>query len=234
MNSTQQLTWYIKNSIPCMFLKYGDGEYNAANFYEGGNCDGTPYTENLGKKLRESFVYNSGQPNAMIGAWHDSSNRSFWEGLGNPVVNWVDYHTVIIDNTGDMHASTDKLELFKSIKESTRKKIYVANASMIKAQPIFRLNAFVDIDPCNWFEEDYDSVINSVKQEIDDDAHTIVMTSAGMGAKYLISELHWLYPKAIYIDVGSAFDTLCTRRITRSCQQSYEDLCEYLQPMLRE
>ena len=96
MNSTQQLTWYITNSIPCMFLKYGDGEYNAANFYEGGNCDGTPYTKNLGQKVRESFIYNSQQPNAMIGAWHDTSNRAFWESLGNSVVNWVDYHTCLL------------------------------------------------------------------------------------------------------------------------------------------
>jgi hypothetical protein len=234
MNSTQQLTWYITNSIPCMFLKYGDGEYNAANFYEGGNCDGTPYTKNLGEKVRESFVYNSRQPNAMIGAWHDTSNRAFWESLGNSVVNWVDYHTVIIDNTKNIHESTDKLELFKSIRQTTRKKIYVANAGMYKAKQIFSIDSFVDVDPSDWFDTEYEEVFNSVCEEVEDDANTLIMTSAGMGAKYLVSQLHRLYPRAIYIDIGSAFDAICTKKRTRDCSPSYEDLCEYLRPMMNE
>ena len=75
MNSTQQLTWYINNSIQCIFAKYGDGEYNAANYWNGGNCDNTPYTKNLGDKVRESFLYSSQQSNAMMGAWHDTSNK---------------------------------------------------------------------------------------------------------------------------------------------------------------
>ena len=78
-------------------MKYGDGEFNAANYHGGKNCDGTPYTKKLGDMLKESFVYNSLQANSMIGAWHDSSTRAFWEGLGNPNVKWVDYHTVLLD-----------------------------------------------------------------------------------------------------------------------------------------
>ena len=127
MNSTQQLTWYLNNNIQCIFAKYGDGEFNAANYWVGANCDETPYTKNLGDKVRESFVYNSQQSNAMMGAWHDTSNKQFWEGLGNSNVTWVNFHTVLIDNNSPANYNNDRLELFKSIKESTRKKIYVAN-----------------------------------------------------------------------------------------------------------
>ena len=232
MNSTQQLTWYINNSIPCMFIKYGDGEYNAANFYEGGNCDGTPYTERLGNSVRASFTYNSQQPNAMIGCWHDLSNTVFWNSLVDGSITWADYHTVIIDNKKPLSDSGDKLALFKSIKESTRKKIYVANAGMYKATQIFSIDSFVDVDPSNWFEEDYESVLESVCAEVSDDADTLILTSAGMGAKSLISDLHKKFPRAIYIDVGSAFDMLCTRKATRDCSPCYEELYEYLTPIL--
>jgi len=215
-----------------MFIKYGDGEYNAANFYKGGNCDGTPYTERLGNSIRSSFAYNSEQPNAMIGCWYDISNTSFWQSLVKDPITWADYHTVIIDNKKELSHSTDKLELFKSIKESTRKKIYVANASMYKACQIFSLDAFVDVDPSNWFEEEYETILESVSVEVSDDANTLILTSAGMGAKSLISDLHKKFPRAIYIDVGSAFDMLCTRKATRDCTPYYEELCEYLKPML--
>jgi len=227
MNSTQKLTEYITTNTPCIFAKYGDGEYNAANFYEGGNCDGTPYTSNLGTKVRESFVYNSQQPNAMMGAWHDSSNKVFWEGLGNPTVNWVDFHTVLIDH--QTH-TTDKLELFTAIKNSKLKKVYVANANMHKSVDIFKLDKHVVIDPSNWFDTQYDSVFNTITSSMED--RTLVLTSAGMGAKYLISELHKLYPNSIYIDIGSGFDKLCTGVQTRTYNPSYDSICNYLRPLL--
>ena len=232
MNSTQQLTWYIQNNVPCIFAKYGDGEYNAANFWNGGNCDGTPYTKNLGNKVRESFVYNSQQSNSMMGAWHDSSNKQFWEGLGNSNVNWVDFHTVLIDNNKPANHNNDRLDLFKSIKESTRKKIYVANPNMGRAQQIFLIDSHIKIDPSNWFDTQYEQTFNSIKEAIEDDTDTLVLTSAGMGAKYLISELHKLFPRAIYIDIGSGFDKLCTGRQTRTYNPSIQELCNYLRPIL--
>lgn len=230
MNSTQQLTWYIKNSIPCMFLKYGDGEFNAANYHAGTNCDGTPYTKKLGDMLKESFVYNSLQENSMIGAWHDTSTRAFWEGLGNSSVNWVEYHTVLLDI--EEQVTADKFELFKAIKLSQRKKIYVANPRMVRVGPVFAIDSFVQIDPSDWFEKDYEDVLDSVCAEVADDCDTLILTSAGMGAKQLVSDLHRLYPRAIFIDIGSGFDTLCMKSVSRSCSPSYEQICNYLRPLL--
>jgi len=233
-NSTQQLSSYISNNIPCIFAKYGDGEYNAANYYNGGNCDGTPYTRRLGDKVRESFIYNSSQKNSMIGVWHDLQNKVFWEGLGNSNVNWVDYHTVLIDNNKPANHNNDRLELFKSIKQSKRKKIYISNAHMYKSKDIFLIDSHVIIDPSNWFETQYEQIFNQVKSQIEDDNNTIILTSAGIGAKYLISELHKLFPKAIYIDIGSGFDKICTKNDTRSYNPSYTELCDYLRPILPE
>lgn len=215
-----------------MFVKYGDGEFRAANYYEGGNCDGTPYTRQLGDRLRKSFVYNSQQPNSMIGCWHDKSDMAFWKSLGNDYINWVEYHTVIIDNKTRVSDSPDKLELYKAIRQSTRKKIYVANASMYRACQIFSIESFIEIDPSDWFEIEYESILKSVREEVVDDSNTLILTSAGMGAKALIHDLHKEFPKAIYIDVGSAFDMLCTKRATRHCTPGYEELYEYLKEIL--
>ena len=60
----------------------------------------------------------------------------------------------------------------------------------------------------------------------------MILFSAGMGAKYLITALHRLYPNAIYIDVGSAFDTICTGQITRDCYSSYNDMYNYLKSIM--
>jgi len=235
MSSTSTLTRYIKEGVPCIFAKYGDGEYRCANFWEGGNCDNVTYTRNIGEKVNLSFIYNSQQPNSMIGAWHDTSDKVYWNGLlgpGSSPVNWVDFHTVIIDNnTPIRQQSPEKMELYKAIKESPRNKIYVANEEMYKAKEIFSIDHHIKIHPSNWFDSDYDSIFNSVKEKVEKDSDTMMLFSGGMGAKYLLSELHKLYPNAIYIDVGSAFDTICTGKYTRSCYSSYNDLKEYLNPL---
>ena len=230
MNSTQQLTWYIKNNIPCMFLKYGDGEFNAANYYEGQNCDGTRYSRNLGDAIRESFVYNSSQANAMIAAWHDTSNKEFWESLGGTPPNWVEYHTLLLDSNDE--DATEKVELYRAIKESSRKKIYVANPRMLRAMDVFALDRFIPIDGSHWFDTDYNEILADVSSEIINDSNTLILTSAGMGAKKLVSDLHRRFPRAIYIDVGSGFDTLCTKIPTRACSPSYEQICIYLRSLL--
>ena len=235
MSSTSTLTRYIKEGVPCIFAKYGDGEYRCANFWEGGNCDNVTYTRNIGEKVNLSFIYNSQQPNSMIGAWHDASDKVYWNGLlgpGSSPVNWVDFHTVIIDNnTPIRQQSPEKMELYKAIKESPRRKIYVANEEMYKSKEIFSIDHHIKIHPSNWFDSDYDSIFNSVKEKVEKDSDTMMLFSGGMGAKYLLSELHKLYPNAIYIDVGSAFDTICTGKYTRSCYSSYNDLKEYLRPL---
>jgi hypothetical protein len=230
MNSTQKLTSDINNNKACIFVKYGDGEYYAATYQKGENCDNTPYTKNLGDKVRESFVYISAQNNSMLGLWHDEKTKGFWNDLVNTEVNWVDYHTVLID--GEKIRNTDTLDLFRSIKESTRKKIYIANEKMNRAKDVFLIDSHVKIHPSNWFENEYDTVFNSIKSEITDDNNIMILTSAGMGAKYLIAELHKLYPNAIYIDIGSGFDKICTGAQTRTYNPSFHHLYTYLFPIL--
>lgn len=230
MNSTQTLTYNIRNNIACIFAKYGDGELSAATFQNGNNCDGTPLTYKLGNKLRESLQYIVKQPNNMIGKWPIPSVYNFWQSLVDLPINYVDYHTVINDK--ESIYNIDKLELLKSIKECNRKKIYIANPLLKRAKLLLNIDIHIEVDFSNWFETDYDSVRDSICKSIDSDSNTIIMVSAGIGAKPLISDLHRLYPNAIYIDIGSALDTICTKRDSRGCTPPYEVLCEYLNPII--
>jgi len=234
MNSTQQLTAYIQQNIPCMFVKYGDGEFYAALFHGGGNCDGTPYTHNLGHKVRESFVYNCQQTNAMMGEWHVKENKNFWESL-SPLrvpVQWVDFHTVLIDEPSLQ--TLDKVNLYKAIKESPSRKIYIANHTMGRARQLFNVQSHVIIDPSNWFDTNFDGVFAETCSQVEDERNTMFLVSAGMGAKYLIAELHKKFPNAIYVDVGSAFDMICGKRNSRAYNPAYEVLCDYLNSILPE
>jgi hypothetical protein len=219
-----------------MFVKYGDGEYNAANFYQGGNCDGTPYTKNLGEKLIESFIYNSQQSNSMLGKWHmDSSLGPFWESLVNVKINWVDFTTILFDSGKQHESYLDRVNFYRAIKESEFKKIYVANSKMYKAKELLKLDHHIIIDSSNWFDTEYSSVFNSIKTTVGDNGDkTIILVSGGMGSKYLVSELHKLYPTAIYIDIGSSLDYICTKNKTRAHSMSYGDICAHFKDLLPE
>ena len=228
---TSALLSYIKNDQPCIFVKYGDGEYLAANYHHGANCDRTPYTLALGLKLRESFKYLTEQPNSMIGNWHSNPQiGAFWQSLTQSPVNTVDYHTVLIDSLN----KPEKLELFRAIKESRRKKLYVCNPLLKKSKILLDLDVLVPVDFSDWFQQSYQQVLDTVSSHVTLDSETLIMTSAGMGAKALIADLHKKFPKAIYIDIGSGLDTLCTKRDSRGYSPPYEDLCKFMEPILPE
>ena len=226
MTSTLKLTECIQKDIPCIFVKYGDGEYAAMNHY----CDGTPYSYNLCTKTKSSFEYIIKQKNAMIGAWHNPSIIEHYTRLADSPIQWVDYHTVLIDN---VH-SDEKMLLLKAIKESCRKKIYIANPLLKKSKLLLNIDTHIEVDYSNWFDTNFDSVFELIKNEITDDSKTMILTSAGIGAKYLIAELHKLYPNAIFVDIGSGLDTICTKRDSRGYSPPYDTLCQYLSPILPE
>jgi hypothetical protein len=232
-SATEELTRRIVADEPCGFIKYGDGEYFAAIQYPGHNCDGTPYSPALGAKIVESFRFLSAQPHLMLGAWHDPAKAAYWNPLSASPPNWVDYHTAIIDNL----ARPEKARLYKAIKESPRHKVYVANAEMHKAAPLLNLQMHIVVHPSNWFDTAYDDTLSAVCASIDGaGSDAMLITSAGMGAKPLIADVIKKYPGTIVIDVGSALDTICTKRDTRGFGHAHgiyhDQLCEYLREIV--
>ena len=53
-----------------------------------------------------------------------------------------------------------------------------------------------------------------------------------MAAKILIAELSKLYPKGIFLDIGSAVDYLCVKYDTRGRKYQYHDLINIFAELL--
>ena len=224
----------INNKIPFIFLKYGDGEYLCAskNFINNNNianCDNDKYTKKLSDYLKSSFKYIvETESNYYFGKWHDNSVAEYWESLVNKKINWVDYHTLLIyDN------DLNKLEIYKTIKNAKHKKIYICNELLKKAEILLNIDYMVYIPMNNWFDNSFESILEKIKKIIGlDIGNFIVMTSCGMSAKVLITELYKVYPNEIYLDIGSGLDTICTKRSTRGLFVNYEFCLNYFKDIL--
>ena len=223
-NSTHDLATLIEKDEPCLFAKYGDGEFDSTRNCSGVNIDGTPYSTKLRTMLLDSLQIYKGKKNIFIG----SVEEEYWERILGFSLQWSIYFTIIIHD----YDIKDHLRLWKAIQQNTRKKIYIANDLMGKACHFFKIDKHIIIDRHRWFEDSFETVLQSVKNEIVDDSATMILTSGGMGAKPLLSKLYEEFPNAIYLDIGSAFDLICTGNQTRSWNIEYSKMVDYLQEIV--
>ncbi len=234
---TRELTKHIRENRPIGFIKLGDGEYYCANYHNGHNCDCDNYTPKKGTALIHTFKYiNSRLNNIYFGMWWNTENKKFWENFSHYPVHWTNYHAINIDDH-DMnrkdHVLKDKIELFKTIKVSKIKKVYICNELLQKVKLLLNVDKLIHVAPSNWFDTEFDRVLEEAKKEYDENG-TIFLFSCGMGAKPLIGELFRCFPNAIYLDVGSALDFICTQRNSRGVEYTYNDMKEQFQELLPE
>ena len=234
MDITSLLTFCVRNKIPISFSKYGDGEYACANSFNGPNsfgyknCDRDTYTEKKKHALIESFKYMADHtPNAYFSFWTNEIS-SYWQSLVQMDVKWGKLHTLIFEDD----SINEKVELYKTIKSSPLKKIYVCNPLMVKARILLNIDWMFFIPFDNWFDTLFEELIKNMVKIINPDEQYVIMLSAGMASKCVISELHKLYPNNIYLDIGSALDTICTKRITRDSDRTYEKALYYLHELI--
>jgi hypothetical protein len=232
MDSTEYLTHCVKNNIAVSFSKYGDGEHNCIFNPHGRNCDSDNYTLKLSNGLRQSFQYLvENTDNSYIGLWHDPRCAENLKTLVKREVKFIPYHTIIFDKKGDDKKAT----LIHTIKQSPLKKIVVCNPLLMKSKLLLNADEMVYIPFNNWFDMYFETVLNKVKELIGrDDGNHIVITSCGMSAKVLICELQKAFPKGIYLDFGSAIDTICTKRDSRGHNFGYEYYTTLLKDSLSE
>jgi hypothetical protein len=206
----------IQTNKQFVFAKYGDGEYNAAVQIQGGNCDGTPYTSKLGQGVKDAFCYIAKQPNVYIGQWDDFNGvDKYFQSLIDTPVQWVNYNIFIFKSKSQFYQ--EQLEFYRAIRNSKKQKLYVCNPFMAeRASSLLNLDGIITIDPVNWFETNYDDILNQTITAVKDPNNIMILTSAGMGAKVLISDLHKVFPNATIIDIGSALDLMCSGRRSRN------------------
>ena len=230
MNVTQHLTECIKHKIPVSFSKYGDGEYDCAVGCYGYNCDNDSYTTKKREALINSFKYmvNEAQ-NSFIGLWHNLATKTYWESLVSKQVPWAQYHTILLDTNND----ENKVELYKTIKNSDYNKIIICNELLVKSKKLFNADHIIYVPLNNWFDNDFDNYLNQIDNIIrNDQRQPLVITCCGMSAKIMICELHKKHPNGIFLDFGSGLDFVCTKRDSRGREYNYDYLTNILKDML--
>jgi hypothetical protein len=247
MNIVELLTDCVREKIPVSFSKYGDGEYHCAiqgyaDFDTGKcNCDADVYTEKLQQGIVQSFKYMvENAENSYIGRWHSKDNSlEFWNKLveDKNKIKWADYHTFIID-INDFKNNIDnlqnKIKLYETIQNSDLQKIIICNPILIKSAFLLKSKHLIHVPFNNWFDTYFDDLILTIKNIVGNNEQPMIITSCGMGAKVLICELNKMFPKGIFLDVGSAMDFICTKRDSRGREYSYEILYNSMKHILPE
>jgi hypothetical protein len=205
----------IETNTPFVFAKFGDGEYNAAIQEKGENCDGTRYTPRLGESVREAIQDLTQSPNVYIGRWQDTKGvDKYFQSMSERPIQWLNYNNFIFKSKYEF--MNTHYGFYKTLRNASQQKIYVCNQSMVEgSKALFNIPTHVVVDPVNWFETAYYETLGAVLTGVEKPTECIILVSAGMGAKKLISDLHKVLPKAILIDIGSALDLLCSGRRSR-------------------
>jgi len=237
-----KLATLIKTNTPTSFSKYGDGEYLCVTSNYGYNCDNDNYTNKLKNGIIESFKYmidENKNENNYIGLWNDKQKSEFWKSLVQNKINWVNYQTfIIVDNDfKNKFINNDlknKISLYKTIQDSKLNKYIICNPLMVKIGLLFNTENILHVPFQNWFDEHFENHLSYLKEKIGNDQQPMVLTSCGMSAKVFIAELSKIYPKGIFLDIGSALDLLCTKHDSRGWKYSYQEIYDEFKCLLPE
>lgn len=195
-----KLDTYIKNikeGKNFTFVKRGDGELACMEGETGANCDGHPYSKELGEALKESFEFLKDK--ADIVEWNDQAN----------------YNVLLHRKDNDL----PKLkEFWMAVKNSPRHKVFVGPEKLSKVCDL--LGAVrITVSDSNAFESIKNLTIRPQKNDI-------VIFSCGMAAKVLIARALKHDKNITCIDAGSSFDPIFVgnTRTEQASQQELQDL----------
>jgi glycosyltransferase involved in cell wall biosynthesis len=174
-----EYTKNIRDGVNFTFIKKGDGEIFCMEGRAGGNCDGHPYSKELGDKLKEAFAFLEGK--ADIATWHEQH-------LCNALLHRTD------SNLGKVR------DFWMSVKDSKKRKMFVGPKRLEGVCDLLGATQ-IEIPLINAFE--YTKTLDLQPQDND-----IFIFSCGMPAKVLIYEAIKRNPNITCIDAGSAFDPI--------------------------
>lgn len=227
----------IKENKPFVHIRFGDGEYfcSIRKFKNGTNTSGTYYTKKLSEALINSFKYICNLDNSVIGIWPDCNDKScqdYIEGLSSKPLTYCNFRELYLNPESPESA----INVYKEIKNLKRFKILIGNRLMTKAHMILDTCITIPVGFSNWFYEDFNAILEQAI-DISEGFNNNVMfiVAAGMGGKVLIAELHKKIPSAIFIDLGSSLDFICTKKATRGWENvkyKYEDYLEIFKEII--
>ena len=174
----------ICNGENFQFIKFGDGEFLCMMGSIGHNCDLHPYSRDLGEKLSQAYQYLAPLESAYIAEWREDKFEGFTRELNSKLPcspQYVPYEALLSNNL-----DSELYHLYKGVKDSRRKKIFIGNKRMRGIIRLLDIDNFIEIPEINCFAK-YDSILNALKPL--NDTNNIFLFSAGMPAKCLIHEL---------------------------------------------
>jgi hypothetical protein len=196
------------------FVKQGDGEILCMLGEVGRNCDGHPYSKELGDALTDAYTFFNTLENCYVTGWKDFDiPGDYVRSKGN-----VDGDTFLHNDV-----SMDKFDFFKTVKESGRRKIFIGPAHLLGVINFLNINGYVEIPAVNSF---------SYKFAVEPEDNAIYLFSAGMPAKVWIAKLLKKNINITCIDIGSGFDPIFVGQ-TRTRQYHRDYLQEFYKPLLQ-
>jgi GR25 family glycosyltransferase involved in LPS biosynthesis len=230
----------LQNNENFTIVRYNDGEYfNMMSSYNGRKtCDNCIYFKDQGLELIEAYVYFLGQKDTFITKWHTQVynmelqlDEDYKELYKDQLFEQKFLSNGIL--THKLPFNKKLIEFFKTIKNSTRPKMYMTNKLMLNTvKPILGIHHSVELpDKDSYLIKDHLLNNENVNNILSTNSNMIILFSAGMFSKIAIRNLHEKYPNHTYIDIGSTFDGLV--KVTRdfNYEQSYimELHCAYME-----
>jgi hypothetical protein len=213
MKTIKDFREMIEKNKNFSFVKQGDGEIFCMKGYVGSNCDGHPYSPELGKALTDAYTLFNDLDNCYVTKWAEFDIPGFYpRSKGN-----VDGDTFLHNDINH-----NKFDFFKSLKESKRKKVFIGPIRLLEVIKFLKIDQFVEIPLVNSFSYDF---------KIEPEDNAIYLFSAGMPAKVWIAKLIRSNPNITCIDIGSGFDPIFVG-YTRTRQASMESLKRVYKPLL--
>jgi len=190
------LTKKLETHEPFLFVKRGDGEEACMDGTIGENCDGHPYSQELGNRLRESFTFLDKKAHVV----RFENQREY-----NSLLHRTDNDLVRVK------------QFWETIKNDTRRKIFVGpNKLALMSEYLGAMH--IGIPEKNvWKLYQQGNMLLNVVQDND-----IIIFCAGMPAKVMIADLVRERKNLTCVDAGSSFDPLVSQ--TRTFQVSSEEM----------
>ena len=227
----------IRENKPFLHIRFGDGEYFCATrkFINGTNTSGTYYTKKLADALNDTFKYVCNIDNSIIGIWPDNDSKdgkNYIEEMATKPLKYCEFKETSLNPK----IPEPSIELYKAINKVPRYKILIANRLMTKAASILNACVHIPVGFSNWFYDDFNAILEQATDISNKfNGNVMFIIAAGMGGKVLTAELHKRVSSAIFIDIGSGLDFLCTKKATRgweNIEYKYEDYLEIFKEII--
>ena len=195
------LSWYVeklKNNDHFSLGRYGDGAWIAINGRDLGkkNAEGSVFTEEMGKMLKDSLEYKSSNYYLSTPAIiHHPELKQI-----KAYASRATQRPFIDCDVWDREARVGGLVPF--IQQIQKMKTCIISNTHLRGLNFLGYDHFVEIPMINCLSE-IDRVIDEVKQIGN---NCVYLVSAGQPAVLITQKIHALFPHVFALDVGSIWD----------------------------